>query len=246
MREKLRFASVMLLGTLGCCLSSARASVTTYNYFYVAGQATYSGVTPGSTVNVPIYLQEVNSDASTNSLLVSEDGLFGAGVSVAYNSGDATTTITGVSTNSGSPTTGFDNILDQSFASSSAAILEQVNTFPPDSDGVAAGPQINGISSVFLGTLTLAATPTPGQTTTFTVGRYDPVSGNSVTYTNGYDLDDNADPLGPPDAATLYNDAAPTNFSIITSVPEPASISLIALSAALLASRRRQNKSRRI
>lgn len=239
MREKLRFASVMLFGSLACCVSAAQAQ-TTYGYFYVAGQTTYSGVTPGSTINVPIYLEEVNSDGSTNSLLASEEGLFGAGVSVAYASGDASTTITGVSANSGSPPSGFDNILDQTSTAGSAAILEQVNSSDP---GVAAGPETNGVSSVFLGTLTLKATANPGQTTTFTVGRYDPVSGNSVTYTSGYDLDDNADPFDPPDAASLYNDAAPTNFSIVTSLPEPASVSLVVIPGLLVTARRRQRRS---
>ena len=200
MRQKMRLALVVFLGSLACWLNAAQAQ-TTYSYFYIGGQATYTGLTPGSTINVPLYLQEVNGDGSTNSLLASEGGLFAAGVSVAFSSssGGVVTTITGVNPNSGSPTTGFDDVLDQSNSSISAAILEQVNF--SDSDGVAAVVQGNGVSNVFLGTLVLQASSSPGQTTTFTVGAYDPSNGNTVTFDSGYDLDNNLDPLNPSGAS---------------------------------------------
>jgi hypothetical protein len=239
MRQKMRFARMVFLGGLACSLNAARAS-TTYSYFYISGQTSYTGINPGSPINVPLYLQEVNSDASANSLLTSEDGLFAAGVGVAFSSssGGTATTITGVSPNSGSPTTGFDDILDESSTGSSAAVLEQLNF--SDSDGVAAGPQTNGVSDVFLGTLTLQASSTPGQTTTFTIGAYDPSNGNTVTFDSGYDLDNNADPLNPSGAADLYSSAAPTDFSVTTSsVPEPASLSMLMASGLMLLRGRR-------
>ena len=131
MRQKMRLALVVFLGSLACWLNAAQAQ-TTYSYFYIGGQATYTGLTPGSTINVPLYLQEVNGDGSTNSLLASEGGLFAAGVSVAFSSssGGVVTTITGVNPNSGSPTTGFDDVLDQSNTSISAAILEPTELQP--------------------------------------------------------------------------------------------------------------------
>lgn len=241
MRLKMRWAFVILLGGFTGWQSTAWAGPVTYDYFYVSGQASYTGVTPGSTITAVLYLQEVNSDASTNSLLTSEDGLAGAGVSVAYSSssGGGVTTITGVSPNSGSPTTGFDSILDQSYTSTSGAVLEQVNF--SDSDGVAAGAQSNGVSDVFLATLTLHASSTPGQTTTFIVGAYDPNNGNTVTFNSGYDLDNNSDPLNPPGASELYSSAAPTDFSVTTAVPEPATtLLLVTVSGLMLARRKRR------
>jgi hypothetical protein len=245
MRKKMRFACVIFLGSLVCGLNAAQAALTTYSYFYIAGQTAYTGVSSGSTISVPLFLQEVNSDGSTNSLLASEDGLFAAGVSAAFSSssGSSPTTIAGIGPNSGSPTTGFDDILDQSSTSSSAAVLEQINF--SDSNGVIGGAQTNGVSNVFLGTLMLQASSTPGQTTTFTVGAFDPSNGNTVTFDNGYDLDNNADPLNPAGASTLYSSAAPTNFSVTTSsVPEPATIAIVASGSMLILRRRRQVTSR--
>lgn len=227
MRKKMRWASVIVLGGCAMSVEAARAS-TTYSYLYVGGQSTYTGVTPGSTIDVPLYLQETNSDGSTNSLIASEDGLAGAGLSVNFASASDSgpTTITGISPNSGTPTTGFDDILDQTFTSGSAALLEQVGF--SDSDGVAAGPQNDGVSEVFLGTLALQASSNSGETTTFTIGAYDPNNGNTVTFDIGYDLDNNADPLNPAGASDLYFSAASTDFSVTTSsVPEPASLSFL-------------------
>jgi hypothetical protein len=165
-------------------------------------------------------------------------------VTFSSSSGSGPTTITGITPNSGSPTTGFDDIRDQSYTSSSAAVLEQVNF--SDSDGVAADTQANGVSDVLLGTLTLQASFTPSQTTTFTVGAYDPSNGNTVTFDSGYDLDNNADPLNPAGASALYFGAAPTNFSVTTSsVPEPASCSLLIASGVMLMRRICRSKQRR-
>jgi hypothetical protein len=103
----------MVLGvlTVGARVAPATSS-TTYGYFYVSGHTAYTGVTPGAAIDVALYLQETNSDGSGNSLLQSEDGLFAGGVSVAFaaSSGASATTITGIRPNSGSPTTGFDDI----------------------------------------------------------------------------------------------------------------------------------------
>jgi hypothetical protein len=228
-----------------CALTSSVSATTTYSYFYVAGQTSYDNVTPGSAVDVSLYLQEVNSDGSSNSLLSNEDGLFGAGVGVSQfsSSNGNPTTITGVNANSGSPTAGFDNVLDASYSSpaNTAAILEQLNF--SDVDGVAAVTQGSGVSTVYLGMLILQASSSAGQTTEFTVGVYDPNNGNTVTFDNGYDLDNVNDPLNPADASDLYSSAASTNFSITTSesaIPEPTSLALIAMSAFLLNARRRR------
>lgn len=248
MRLKKRWAFVMLLGIFPGWKARAQAAPTTYSYFYVAGQSSYTGVTPStltqpSTVNVSLYLEEANSDASSNSLLVNEDGLAGAGVSVTLFSsgGPNPTTITGISGNSGSPTSGFENVTDNSFTSTSAALQESLNF--TDGDGVAAGAQVNGVSTVFLGILSLQASSTPGQTTTFTLGVYDPDNGNSVTFDSGYDLDNNADPLNPAGAGDLYSSAASTNFSITTALPEPTTALLLVVLALPLLRRPRRRAS---
>jgi hypothetical protein len=128
---------------------------------------------------------------------------------------------------------------DQTFTNVSAALLEQVNF--TDSDGVLAETQSNGVSELLLGTLELQASSDPGQTTTFTIAAYDPNNGNTVTFNNGYDLDNNADPLHPTGASDLYSSAAPTNFSVTTSVvPEPVSSVFLFTSSFMLLCRHRQ------
>jgi hypothetical protein len=129
-------------------------------------------------------------------------------------------------------------ILDQSNTTTSAALLEQISF--SDSNGVAAVSQGGGVSTVYLGTLALQASSTPDQTTTFTVGVYDPKQGNTVTFNSGYDLDNNEDPMNPPGASSLYSSAAATNFSITTSVPEPAALSLLTTGSILLLWQRRR------
>jgi hypothetical protein len=236
----MRFACVLFVASLLWGIQSAKAA-TTYSYFYVPAQTSYDNVAPGAMIDVPLYLQEVNSDGSANSLLSSEDGLSAAGVSVNFfsSSGGNPTVISAIAPNSGTPTTGFDNVLDQSQTSSSAKLLEQLNF--SDSDGVAAVPQGAGVSNVFLGTLSIQASPTPGQTTVFTIGAYDPDNGNTVTFLSGYDLDNNADPFNPADASTLYSSAAPTNFSVTTAVPEPGSCLLVIFTALIAMEGGRRN-----
>ena len=71
--------SLVLIACLG---AGSRADADTfYSYFYEAGQSTYTA-TPGSDVQIPLYLQEKNSDGSSSSLLANELGLSAAGLSV--------------------------------------------------------------------------------------------------------------------------------------------------------------------
>jgi hypothetical protein len=228
---------MILVGLFGLVSAAHATPVTTYSYFYVAIPSSYT-VPAGSPVSVQLYLQEENSDGSSNSLVgyvgsTGDDGGLGAaGISAALFSGSTDTTITGIT-----PSPAFDSILDSSNTNTTAGLLEQVLTNP----GVLADSQSGGVANVFLGTLMLQASSTPGQTTTFTLGAYDPNNGNTVTYNSNYDLDNNADVLSPPDAASLYSDATPTNFTVTTSsaVPEPASVSLLVAGALLLIRRSR-------
>lgn len=216
---------------------SARAS-TTYSYFYKADQNSYT-VAPGNNLTVNLFLQEVNSDGSTNSLLADEHGLSYAGVSVQMFSGSNQTTITSASPNTGIPPTGFDDPSSTATVNAnSATITENTDGVPFGSDivGVEAGPQVNGVSQVFLGTVTIHASSVPGQTTVFTAGVANPDFGSTLTNDSAYDLDDNSDPLNPAGSGTLYSSAAPTNFRI-TTTPEPTSLALFALAALALTKR---------
>jgi hypothetical protein len=211
--------------------TSAQAD-TFYSYFYVAGQASYTAATD-SDVQVPLYLQEVSSD--NTSLLADESGLWAAGLGVnATGVPSSPALITALLGNAGTVPNGFDGIVGPANVSSnSASLLENNNIM--DTEGVLAGPQQNGVSEVFLGTLTVHTGAIAGQTTTFTIGPYDVNSGNTFTNNNLYDLDNNLDPGNPPGADSLYASAAATTFSVSTvAVPEPGMIGLLAAGAAML------------
>jgi hypothetical protein len=201
----------------------ARADTAFYTYSYVSDQTSYT-VATNSDFQVQLYLQEVSSTPGS-SLLVNEDGLTSAGVSVsATASPSSPAVLTGVAGNLG--TGGFEPPARTSFTSTSASILENTGL---DSDGVAAGPQVGVVSEVLLGTLTVHAGSLPGQSTTFTVGPYAPDSGNTYTFNNFYDLDNNSDPFNPEGSESLYSSAAPTTFTVTTTdvtsaVPEPSSL----------------------
>jgi len=234
----------MRAGLMGLVLSAGLAMAvparaTTYSYFYTADQSSYS-VAPGSNLTVNLFLKEVNSDGSANSLLASEHGLSYGGVSVHLFSGSTQTTITSANPNAGVPPTGFDDPSSTAIVNSpnSATITENTDGFPFGSDfvGVEAGPQVNGVSEVLLGTITIHASSLPGQKTIYTADLADPASGSTLTNDNAYDLDDNSDFLNPPDAQSLYNSAAPTNFTI-TTTPEPTSLALFGLAALTLTKR---------
>ncbi len=199
------------------------AAQSGYSYYYVAGEGTYTAAT-NSDVQAPLYLREVSNDAT--SLLDSESGLSATGFKVTttvFPSSPAA--ITGLLGNAGSTPMAFDGAVGPADISSDlASILENVAITDPL--GVLPRPQEDGVSDVLLGTLTIHTGAAPDQTTTFTIGPYDPNSGNTYTNNSLYDLDNNLDPGNPTGSATLYASAAATNFSV-TTVPEPSTISLL-------------------
>ena len=242
----LSMAAVLVLG------SGSRAFGATYSYFYTVGPQTNYIVAPNGTVTVPLYLQEVNSDQSTDSLLANDHGLFTAGVNVEYYSGSSLTTITAATANTGAVPGAFQEAFSAGTVNSvtSATITESTDQlfiigtdiFGTDAEGVqvTAGSQSDGISFIYLGSVTIQASSIPCETTVFSVTNTDPTIGSTVTNDNYYNLDNSSDPLNPGDAASLYFGTAATNFTITTSsVPEPTTVGLLALGLPLLFRRAR-------
>jgi hypothetical protein len=241
MKARRDLAIELGLVVIGLVAAGQARAALSYNYFYVAGQNSYNSVTPGSAIQVPLFLEEVNSDGSSSSLLASEHGVSAAGISISLTFGTNPTTITGIVGNGGAVPGGFDEPITAQSTSSTASILENVDI--TDSAGVGANSLGNGVSEVLLGTLSLQASSFGGQTTVFTVGPFDLSGGNTFTNDSGYDLDNNADVGNPSGSSSLYNSAASTTFSIATAtaVPEPASLSLLAVGSVVLLGRHRRH-----
>jgi hypothetical protein len=245
MRKTRQFCGAITFGVAACLMTAPAHASVMYSYFYTAGQANYT-VAPGGDVTVPVYLQEVNSDQSANSLLTNEHGLSAAGVNISFLSGSAGLTLTGAAANTGTPSTGFDDPASTGTVNSVTSATITESTDPPpfgtDLTGVVAGSQSNGVSQVFLGTVTFHASSLAGQTTTFTAGVADPSVGSTFTNDNNYDLDNNSDTFNPAGASSLYFSAASTNFDVTTSVPEPTSLSIFGVAGLFLVRRTRRRQ----
>jgi len=241
MRSLSFIVAISLLG-FTAARSPAQTIATTYGYEYIAAQTAYSAPV-SSDVTVNLYLQETNSDQSSHSLLASEHGLTSAGIQVNYLSGDSSAVVTACSTNTGLVPTGFDDgSNNESFTSSGAMISESTDPppFGTDAVGVEAGPQVNGVSTVFLGSIRVHTGSTADVTTTFSVATTDSTFGATFTNDNNYDLDNSGFVTNPPGASTLYTSATPGQFTITTSaVPEPGLLGLL-ITVPLIARHRRQ------
>jgi hypothetical protein len=217
---------IIALGLLGIAAQQTSAqSSTTYSYKYISQQPAYTAAV-NTPITINLYLQETNSDQSTNSLLVNEHGLTGAGIQVAFLSGNSSATFTAASVNGGAVPTGFDADANAAtFTTTSATISESTNSEPFGNDlvGVAAGAQTAGVSKVFLGSVTITTGSVGGVTSTFQITTSEPLTGDTFTNDNGYNLDNAASLTNPPGAASLYSNAQPTTFTVTTNaVPEPA------------------------
>ena len=227
--------------------ASAQTPPTTYTYKYIAQQSIYTAPI-SSDVTINLYLRETNSDQSTHSLLVNEHGLTSAAVQVAFATGNVTNIITSSTDNTGTPPNGFDDAGNTaSFTATTAKLSESTDPSPFGNDlvGVEAGPQVAGVSAVFLGTVKIHTSSTGGASSTFTVGTTDSTIGATFTNDDTYDLDNNAFVTNPPGAASLYANAQSTTFTVTTSaVPEPAALSCLAAAIVLIRARRPQRLSR--
>jgi hypothetical protein len=233
-------SSVLALLIALSAVASARADDTTYSYFYTTVQHNYFAA-PNCDLTLNIYLQEVNSDQSSNSLLQNEHGLSAADVKVSFLSGSADFTINAATADTGTVSTGFDDPTSGATVDSgtSATVAESTDgpPFGPDLIGVEAIPQGGGMSLVLLGTVTIHTSSIDNASATFTVsGNANSVFGSTFTNDQGYNLDNNADANNPAGASSLYASAASDEFTIVT--PEPASCLLLLATVPMMMSRK--------
>jgi hypothetical protein len=182
-------------------------------YSFVTDQTSYT-VAAGGSVGVTVYLQETVSDGDT-SLLVDEDGLFQAQVTVDRNAVVPTdpATIASYSLNGA-----FDDVPSINVDTNSTLNVTQFVGIGASSgpDGVE-DPGNSSIRQVMLLSMTIQAGAVPGETTTFDV-LDDPNFLETQTFSSLIDLDDA--PYG----------IAPFQFFVTTeavAVPEPSTVMLM-------------------
>lgn len=230
-----RFAvGVLVFLFCASAIRCARASVT---YQYVAGATSYNA-TEGSTISVPIYLQESLTAGST-SLITAGNGLFCGGYALTLQSGSSA----GIGSLAGA-TASFPGgyfVLDSSTAGSTS--FQRGDNIADNLTGPGVEPGSNGL--ILLGMAYIEASSTSAGVATFSVGAYNPGVGGytqtfsapSAPYYYDLDLTNNGTPSGPP----VYNAAGSSSFEVSTVVPEPtASACLLAV---LLCRWRRRSKS---
>lgn len=208
-----------VLAALAACLGAAAPALAAPVFSYFVPQASYA-VNAGSTVSVPVYLQEIAAPNDSDSLLLSHDGLATAGVEVAQ-SATPHVTISNVTANLGAAATAFDPPAGITALPATDVTLRLSDDFSRV-DGTNA-PPTNGIRQILLGTFTFSADTSASGPVIFSI----------------------ADPSGTTDT-TLFSDLTPLDSQIVgtsvtlnvTPTPEPATLATLALSALLLLPRR--------
>lgn len=222
--------------------SSASAAVQDV-FSYVTDQSTYSAK-PGDVITVKIYLKDQVANGNATPLLANvankEAGLFGAGLSVAQSAGAPANpvTITGVALDtfdfagpSGIITNTPTLVSFNEAIGNTQANAQLANT----ANGAAPNTPAN---QVYLGSVTLTAGSSTGTTTFKITG----LSGNTLSGTSGYDLDQATS--ASPEYSGTSNAVNTNTFSVnVAPVPEPASLGIFAAaSAAALARRPRRRR----
>ena len=194
-------------------------------------------VAAGGARAVKVYLYETFDPGSETSILDDEEGLFSAGVAVRRTSAGPTRpagvlSVAGISPNptfdEPEPTVSPLKTVDLTGgAFDRAALLESRDML--EAAGVAAEAPAANVRRVFLGTFTFTGGSVVGETTALRIEDNDPASDDTVTWAlPGVDLD---------------ADIQPFDFSIVT-VPEPATLALLAAGALAVFSRRRCGEER--
>ncbi len=212
--------------TLLALLAALPAAVSAAPIFsFVVPQASYT-VNAGSSVSVPIYLQEFAAADDSDSLLSSHDGLATAGVEVSQ-SASPLVTISAVTANTatGVPSA-FDPPAGLSALPSTDVTLQLSDDFSrPDGTNV---PPVGGLRQILLGTFTFSAAAAAAGPVTFAI----------------------ADPGATTDTL-LFSDLTPLDAQIaattvkidVQPAPEPsAALLLVAALPALLLRRRPPEK----
>jgi hypothetical protein len=242
-----RVCLLLFLLVLGCSAEgSAQAGIS---YQYVTDATNYNAVA-GTNVTANVYLQETVTGSDT-SFIATENGLFSAGFGTKQTGSVPTgaTTIMKITPNTQTEPNGFGGFLFQDVSSTKGYQLEVTSisdTVGGPSGTTAGGSVTTGggttTTRVFLGTITLTA-GSLGTTTTFTIEsakNYVNADGNTLTFTNGFDLD--KDSTGSP-TWTGADSIMPANTFTVTAVPEPSSLLLCSLAVcggAFAAYRRRK------
>jgi hypothetical protein len=233
--RKPQLFTILAIATFGAM--PVRADIT---YQYVTDQTSYSAGA-GQSVTVQLFLQETLT-AGSSSLILAENGLFGAGVFVTRSGSVPSnpTLIAGpIAPNQAAIPNGFGTggaASQVPATTTTAGILEGValgvvNSGPT---GTAVNPNVR---DVLLGTLTFTA-GAAGTSTQFTIESYKNFSGhdgNTNTATNGYDLDlAGGDPSAP--VPFTGADSFTNTFTVNApaSSPEPGTLLLTASGAILL------------
>lgn len=227
----MKYRNVMLaaVAVLNASLFSIAANGA-ISYSYVPGSTSYTASAGGS-VTVPIYLYE-SLDQASPSLIASDDGLYDGGFSVTrtavVGSASSLTSIAGSVTSNGSNFTG--GSFTQNPQDQSASLVAGVNT---EAAGATTGPIPDSSGLIELGDVTINAGSTG--TTTFTLANYTYpalTGGYTLTIGNGfYDLDvtDNGSITGPSYVGASTDPSAFTVTVAGVALPEPTSLSLLAL-----------------
>jgi hypothetical protein len=256
----MRIKSLLLLTLCWAGLAlPARADIT---YEYVTDATNYL-VNPGQTVTVNLYLQETLA-GTTPSLIAADKGIFGVGIFINQVGVSPTnakpSAITAIAGNVGTAPNAFDGFATPTLYSNAttgavtgASLVEGgsvSSTSPTGPSGTTTGGSVSGpVTRVFVGTMTLAAGDANGQTTyTLQTYKYAPAgnSGNTLTYTTAYNLD-NPTAAGSPTIPSQFGTVtgadvfganggpAPFTFNVVVAVPEPGSMGLASLAAAGMA-----------
>ena len=209
-----RKCATMIVTALGMAMATETWAAVSYSYETDA--PSYDASSGAAMVNV--YLHETLTSGST-SLLTAEGGIYGGGFRIDLLSGG------GVKLNAFAANPA---LTGSGSASISDTVMSALATIPL---GAPSGPTADGSGRILLGSVTLI--PGGGGTSpaTFALERIDNLGGNTLTYTNNYDLDfDSASPafLGATGQAT---------FTV--AVPEPGHVALFAMAGMLLGSRRK-------
>ncbi|HVS71536.1 MAG TPA: hypothetical protein VHQ47_09805 [Phycisphaerae bacterium] len=215
-----RLTAITAVAALASVLGGAAPALAAPVFSYFVPQASYT-IDAGTTVSVPVYLQEIAAPDDSDSLLASHDGLATAGVEVSQSS-NPLVTISTVAANLSVDATAFDPPAGISSLPSTDVTLGLSDDFSR-ADGTNA-PPTNGIRQILLGTFTFSADPAASGPVIFSI----------------------ADPSSTPDT-TLFSDGtvldsqiAGTTVTInVTATPEPATLAVLALPALFLLKRRR-------